>query len=126
VHEQVVVAAELIELFEDENSEKIIINYGEKEINSRQINQQIFRDVYWAILSVALAATMLRVGSGSTFMTFAGIFQVCVRPPSPMPSLHAAADRIAPRTWCPAHKGRQTCCADTLPSRMCLHDLPLH
>ena len=66
-------------MFEDEQTDDIIINYGEFEINIVQINQQIFRDLRWAALSVCLAGIMLRVGSGSWFMTFAGIFQIIVR-----------------------------------------------
>jgi hypothetical protein len=73
------VCAELIRLFEAEQTEDIIINYGEFEINIVQINQQIFRDLRWAGLSVTLAAIMLLIGSGSFFMTLAGIFQLIVR-----------------------------------------------
>lgn len=71
--------AELIRLFEREQTNDIIINYGEFVINSVQINQQIFRDLRWAALSLFLAGVMLRVGSGSWFMTFAGVFQLVVR-----------------------------------------------
>ena len=66
-------------MFEDEASDSIIINYGERIITSRQMFAQIFLDLRWALLSVLLAAVMLRIGSGSTFMTFAGVFQIVVR-----------------------------------------------
>lgn len=66
-------------MFEDEASDSIIINYGERVITSRQMFAQIFLDLRWALLSVLLAAAMLRIGSGSTFMTFAGVFQIVVR-----------------------------------------------
>ena len=71
--------AELIDMFEDEQTDDIIVNYGEEIINVVQINQQLFRDLRWAALSLVLATVMLRVGSGSTFMTLAGIFQIVVR-----------------------------------------------
>eukprot|EP00892_Ulva_mutabilis_P004434 jgi/Ulvmu1/2362/UM013_0210.1 len=69
---------DLIDLFDDEQSDSIIINYGENTINTRQINQQINEDLYWAVLSMFFAAIMLRLGSGSWFMTIAGIFQIIV------------------------------------------------
>lgn len=72
-------STELIRMFEEENTDDIVINYGEFVINSVQINQQIFRDLRWAALSMFLAGVMLRVGSGSNFMTFAGLFQIIVR-----------------------------------------------
>lgn len=71
--------ADLIDLFEDEQSDSIIINYGENTINTRQINRQINEDLYWAVLSMVFAAAMLRLGSGSWFMTAAGLFQIIVR-----------------------------------------------
>lgn len=57
----------------------IIINYGQKDINRKQIDQQILNDLAYAGFSLLLAAVMLRLGSGSTFMTLAGIFQIVVR-----------------------------------------------
>ena len=77
--EPVLNCAELIDMFEEEQTDEIIVNYGEEIINVVQINQQLFRDLRWAALSVVLAAVMLRIGSGSTFMTLAGIFQIVVR-----------------------------------------------
>lgn len=78
--------AELFTLFEEEQTQNdkqqngIIINYGESvDIIPKQIDRQINSDLLWAVLSVGLAAGMLRIGSGSWFMTFAGIFQLIVR-----------------------------------------------
>ena len=82
--------ADLIDLFEDEQTDSVIINYGENTINTRQINQQINEDLYWAVLSMAFAALMLRIGSGSWFMTVAGIFQIIVRRPADPPPGPAA------------------------------------
>lgn len=70
--------AELITMFEDVQTDDIVVNYGEDHINTEQINRQIFYDLRWAALSVCLAGIMLRVGSGSTFMTVVGIFQIVV------------------------------------------------
>ena len=73
-------SADFIDLFEEEATDSILINYGERFITSRQMFAQIFLDLRWALLSIVLAGVMLRIGSGSTFMTLAGVFQIIVRP----------------------------------------------
>ena len=35
-------------LFDDEQTDSVIINYGKNTINTRQINQHINEDLYWA------------------------------------------------------------------------------
>jgi hypothetical protein len=74
--------AELIKIFEEEKTKHIRIRYGEQTLTERQILGELYSDGLWALLSMLLAAVMLRVGSGSTFITLAGIFQIVVGFPS--------------------------------------------
>lgn len=75
--------ADLMDLFADEASEAVIINYGETDIIQRQVDRQLMRDARWVGLSLVAAALFLRLGTGSTFLTAAGLFQIIVRPPPP-------------------------------------------
>jgi hypothetical protein len=60
---------------------EIIINYGQKDITRKQIDRQLYSDLVYVIITVTLAATVLRIGTKSTFMTIVGIFQILVRVP---------------------------------------------
>lgn len=68
-----------MDLFADEATGDIIINYGETDIIQRQVDRQLMRDARWAVLSLIAAALFLRAGAGSTFLTAAGLFQILVR-----------------------------------------------
>ena len=52
-----------------------------------QIDRQLIDDIMWALLSVIIAALMLRVGTQSSFLTATGIFVIIVRSP-PVAKLH--------------------------------------
>jgi hypothetical protein len=64
----------------DGSGKKVIVNFGESEIIRVQTIGQLLRDALWAILSVVIAMSMLRIGTQSTFLTLTGMFQVMVRP----------------------------------------------
>ena len=72
-------AADLLKLFEKEQTDDVIVNFGEDAIIARQVDVQLLQDAMWSGLSLLCAAVMLRLGAGSTFLTIAGIFQLMVR-----------------------------------------------
>ena len=84
-----------MDLFAEEATERIIINYGETDIIQRQVDRQLLRDARWALLSLLAAAIFLRVGAGSTFLTFAGLVQIIVRPSPPAAPSHAPSSQSA-------------------------------
>jgi hypothetical protein len=69
-------------MFEEAQSEGVIVNFGEDAIIARQVDAQLMRDAMWSGLSLLCAFVMLRIGAGSTFLTLAGIFQILVCFPS--------------------------------------------
>ena len=60
----------------DGSGKRVIINFGEGDLVTAQINRQLFDDSRWAILSLVLAAVMLRIGSQSTFLTVCGVIML--------------------------------------------------
>lgn len=79
--------ADLFNIFEqgaeagDGSGREVVVNFGESQLIKAQVDRQLLNDALWAVLSVVLAAIMLRVGSQSTFLTVAGIFMILVRAP---------------------------------------------
>ena len=77
--------ADLFAIFEqgedagDGSGRAVVVNFGESSLIKAQVDRQLLSDALWAVLSVVLAAIMLRVGSQSTFLTAAGIFMILVR-----------------------------------------------
>lgn len=68
-------------MFAAEQTDAIVVNFGEDDIISRQVDMQLLRDTLWSGLSLLCAAVMLRIGAGSTFLTLAGVFQLVVCTP---------------------------------------------
>lgn len=65
----------------DKSNKTVIVNFGDTplDIVTTQIIGTLIRDALWAIPAAFIAMLMLRIGTGSWFLTIAGTLQVLVR-----------------------------------------------